>query len=43
MQWTDGTTYFARAVSYEFKMFMKSTTGSTVIKLFSFVADAASK
>jgi hypothetical protein len=26
MQYTDGTTCFARAVSYECKMFMKSTT-----------------
>ncbi len=30
----DGLAYFARAVSYEYKMFMKSTTGVTVIKHF---------
>jgi hypothetical protein len=30
----DGAPYFARAVSYVCKMFIKSTTGAKVIKLF---------
>ncbi len=35
----DGRAYFARAVSYECKIFMKSTTGVPVLKL----ADAMTK
>jgi hypothetical protein len=31
----DWAAYFARAVSYEYKMFMKSTTGVNTLKLFS--------
>jgi hypothetical protein len=31
----DGAAYFARAVSYKCKMFMKLTTGVNAIKLFS--------
>jgi hypothetical protein len=30
----DGTSYFAKAVSYPHKMFMKLTTGAFTIKLF---------
>ncbi len=33
MKWTDGTTYFARAVGYARNMFMKSTTGITNVSL----------
>ncbi len=33
-QWTDGTDYFARVVSYEHNMFMKYTTGANPIKTF---------
>jgi hypothetical protein len=39
----DGTTYFARAVSYVRKMFMKSTTGVDVIKFFFLVTDGETK
>jgi hypothetical protein len=35
----DGTAYFVRAVSYIHKMFIKSTTGVELIKLFFFVTD----
>jgi len=34
-QWTDGTAYFARVVSYTSNMFLKS--GANVIKLFTVV------
>jgi hypothetical protein len=46
MQWTDGTAYFGRSVSYICNMFMKYTTGirgtktpqgTNVIKLFAAV------
>jgi len=40
----DGTTYFARAVSYVGKMFIKLTTGVNVrIPLFSCVVDTLTK
>ncbi len=34
MQWTDGTAYFSRALSYARNMLMKSTTGVCLIKNF---------
>ncbi len=38
MQKMNGTAYFATAVSYNHKMFMKWTTGTNVIKLFTAVS-----
>jgi hypothetical protein len=35
MLWTDGRAYFAKALSYACNMFMNSTTGVNIIKLFS--------
>ncbi len=34
MQWTDNTSYFARAVSYTCNMFMKFITGDKNYKTF---------
>jgi hypothetical protein len=39
----DGTAYFARAVRYIHKMFIKSTTGVKLIKLFFFVTNKVVK
>jgi hypothetical protein len=33
----DGVAYFARAVIYAHKMFMKCTTGINVVKMFFFI------
>ena len=33
LEWKDGTTYFARVVSYKRKMFMQSTAGATFTTL----------
>jgi len=38
IQWADGTIYFAKAISYETNILMKSTTGVNTTNPYLFIA-----